>query len=494
MRTFHKNNSGKFGKSFWTSALLMLFCLFLTTCDNVVSNNTDPDAGNNARLTVKNIPAGVQYAAAVYDHSDPITDLLEWANIMPNAIAWGGGTGTVSYSTLILMDAAANAPTIFSGTGSFMVVLNTTSAPITTLYKTGVNFNNGYAEIDYNDLVILTGGGPGQEDTGKLTINNFPGGASFAVTVYNSNEKVSCQTDITDILTQAAEKTLAVSLGLAASSPVSLQSYSNPLSAFDNTGTFLVLLVNSNVVPMATYYADQTDFTYGSATIDFTVLGKLNDLPLTKGGDDDDDDIIASAEDFGPSAIVSRIFSVSNAADWDSAVAAINSGGNSKNYVINVKQDFSMQGISGDTFTPTDIKVSIRGDKAISLSGNGSFLGISTGQTVIVRDLKFIGLKNGAGGSNNNRPLVSVSGSFTMRGSSSISANVNSNNNGGGIALYEGSFAMENNAVVSDNGSRSGGGVFIASGFFTMQDNSCVSGNSAYDNGSGSAYLNIPAN
>jgi hypothetical protein len=70
-------------------------------------------------------------------------------------------------------------------------------------------------------------------------------------------------------------------------------------------------------------------------------------------------------EDFGPSPFtIENTFTVNNTGDWSTALSTISGGGNDKNYVINLTNDFDLGGISsGGSFgiSATGIKVSLRG-------------------------------------------------------------------------------------------------------------------------------------
>ena len=266
-------------KLFWLAAAFLAVLLAFSGCSSPSGSDESQNPANAGILTINNLPSGADYAVGVYNHSGTIGDLLEWASVAANIIA--AGTGTASSSMTLY---AANTSDVFSGSGTYMVALYTATTPITLLYKTGVSFSNGCATVDYNEMVDLSGNSPDPNagNKGKLTVNNFPSGASFAITVYNTNIKVESMLDITDVLAQASSKTLASSVGMAASSPVSLVKYSNPLSAFDGTGTYLVLL--ARISPIGTYFADQVSFTDGCAEIDFSALGLTSDLPLTPTG------------------------------------------------------------------------------------------------------------------------------------------------------------------------------------------------------------------
>jgi parallel beta-helix repeat protein len=167
---------------------------------------------------------------------------------------------------------------------------------------------------------------------------------------------------------------------------------------------------------------------------------------------------------------------------WNVVVNSIKNGGNNNTYTITVTDNFSIPGVSANTFgSVSNITVTITGDKVISLAAGsvGNLLCIGAKQTVIIRD---IDLK---GHSANNDSLVYCEANFTMQGNATVSGNTASNSGGGVFVGTSGAFTMQNDATVSGNtASNSGGGVVVfRSGTFTMQDNATVSGNIAGSGG-----------
>jgi hypothetical protein len=219
-------------------------------------------------------------------------------------------------------------------------------------------------------------------------------------------------------------------------------------------------------------------------------------------------------EDFGPSAVIAATFDIAGRDDWDAALAAIQEGGNNKNYVINLTDDVTIPGIStGYSFgSVTGIIVSLRGNKSLVLSpyyyswddSNESLLRIGDKQTLILRESSLVG-KSGNSGS-----LVDVYyGSFTMR-SGKISGNSITITNssaamyfyGGGVSVYGygygGSFTMSGGEISGNSlttsssafSSHGGGGVYVGgNSTFTMSGGE-ISGNSAAGGGSGGVYVN----
>jgi hypothetical protein len=253
------------------AALAVGSLAFFAGCSNPADGPNNP-GGAAGTLTIRNLPGGADYAVGVYNHSGAIDSLLEWANVASNIIA--AGEGTVSSSMTLY---AANTSNVFTGTGSYMIALYTTGAAVSVLYQTGVSFTNGCAAIDYNSMTNLLGSGPG--GGGSLEILNFPEGGSLAITVYDYDEEITSMTDITGVQTDMT-KLLAVSFGLAASSPASLIRGGGLSGSFNGTGTYLVILA-AGTIP---YYAEQVEFVNGSAAIDYDKLELVSDLPLTAGG------------------------------------------------------------------------------------------------------------------------------------------------------------------------------------------------------------------
>ena len=163
-------------------------------------------------------------------------------------------------------------------------------------------------------------------------------------------------------------------------------------------------------------------------------------------------------------------FTVSNAAEWVSAVSAINAGGNNKTYTIIINNDFSLLGSTTYTFSPMGLTVTIQGNGTISLSSEGAVLFINRGQHIIIQDTNFKGMNN------NSSHLVEIqSGQFTMQGSASIYGNY-----GGGVFMWDGTFTM-NGGNIYGNGTAAGG-VRMQYGTFTMNDGT-ISGNTSHQGG-----------
>jgi hypothetical protein len=184
-------------------------------------------------------------------------------------------------------------------------------------------------------------------------------------------------------------------------------------------------------------------------------------------------------EDFGQ--VMPIIFNVANTAEWDEAVSAITNGGNNRNYIINVIDDFSVMSSYYTFGNVSDITVSLRGvGRTLTLYDNGNMLLIGSNQNIILRDVTL------RGHDQNNNSLVYVSGgTFTMNGGK-ISGNTASSDNGGGggVYVFGGTFTMNSGEISGNSASYGGGGgVHVnAGGTFTMNGGK-ISGNTAYQGG-----------
>jgi uncharacterized repeat protein (TIGR02543 family) len=201
------------------------------------------------------------------------------------------------------------------------------------------------------------------------------------------------------------------------------------------------------------------------ATTNNTITVVNGELILPKATAPDD------VEDFGLGATIHGTFDVYNEADWNAAKLAITEGGDGKNYVINVMDNFDASGSADPTFgDAAGIKVSLRGDKTLTLLiSTRTLICIGSDQTVILRGPT---LKGPSGTTNGN--LVIVDGTFTMQ-SGAISDN---KGNGGGVTVNSGGTFTMNAGTISGNAPfwNNGGGV-SSGGTFTMNGGT-ISGNS----------------
>jgi uncharacterized repeat protein (TIGR02543 family) len=208
---------------------------------------------------------------------------------------------------------------------------------------------------------------------------------------------------------------------------------------------------------------------------------------------------------------------------WVKARTAIDNGGNGKNYIIKVTGNFTLAGVSSNTFTPGNIKVLIYAptSRTISLSGNGSLLRVGANQTLILRNITLQGrgsatsntgsliycndinthlvMRPGTVIKDNSKEGVYVdSGTFTMSGgtisgnSTSPSGSFGTASFGGGVYVDSGTFTMSGGTISGNlaisyyiySTASFGGGVYVDSGTFTMSGGT-ISDNSALGNESG---------
>ncbi|MDR0290567.1 MAG: bacterial Ig-like domain-containing protein [Treponema sp.] len=190
--------------------------------------------------------------------------------------------------------------------------------------------------------------------------------------------------------------------------------------------------------------------------------------------------------DFGQEATIDNTFNVATTAEWNSALTTISGGGNDKNYIINVTDDFTVAGRTTNSFgAASGIKVSIRGEgKTLTLSSNGTILRIAANQTIILRDLTLKGRSA-------TLPLVRVEGDVWDGTALLITYNVKisdqmvQSNYGAGVGVWKYATFIMNGGEISgniaeagnsDGGDVRGGGLFVA-GTFIMRNNAVISGN-----------------
>jgi hypothetical protein len=201
-----------------------------------------------------------------------------------------------------------------------------------------------------------------------------------------------------------------------------------------------------------------------------------------------EDDMIAG--EFGEAVPASNIFEVNNDTAWAEVRAAIDNGGNSKNYVIKVTGDFQLAGVSSSTFTSGAIKVLIYAPTNKTISGSGNLLYAGASQTLILRNITLQGaamsstnahllMRQGAVITKNTSGSgVSVDGgTFTMSGGT-ISGNTASFSDGGGVSVDGGTFVMSGGSISGNTAAFSGGVHVYFGGTFTMSGGT-ISGNTA---------------
>jgi len=169
-----------------------------------------------------------------------------------------------------------------------------------------------------------------------------------------------------------------------------------------------------------------------------------------------------------------EFYAVSSAADWADVFDGL-APPSGNNIVVLITKDISTSNIA-----MIDTNITICGDKTITYTGTGKFMEVSGSAIIYDTKLKGIG--------SSPDPFALVYYSLTMKGSSSISGNTNTNL-GGGVNVDGGSFIMEDNASVYGNTAQYGGGVAVVNGgTFTMKGSSKVYGNTA-TSGAGGVYV-----
>ena len=242
---------------------------------------------------------------------------------------------------------------------------------------------------------------------------------------------------------------------------------------------------------------------------------------------------------------------VTNTTEWYSALSTIRGGGNSRRYIIDVRGNVGVGGITASTSTTglgtvTGITVTLIGNGKLYLTSRGCIIMVGSNQTLVIDsgDLILQGVKYGQNGfsEDNNNSVVYVNGNssklelkngiisdntysrssavhgggggvfvgngnFTMTGGT-ISGNTYSNTNsrdpvragGGGVYVYGGSFTMtggtiSGNTESSDGGAviGGGGGVYVGSDSSFTMTGGTISGNTksggSSDDGGGGVYV-----
>jgi hypothetical protein len=212
-------------------------------------------------------------------------------------------------------------------------------------------------------------------------------------------------------------------------------------------------LAHGNWIVTASGTVDGAPIAHGSALIDVTGRSGqyfIVNLDFYTETDFDTDGVPDTHE------YVENAFTVTDAAGWAAACAAIAGGGSSKNYIINVTG--SVAGVTGVT-TPSfgstsGVKVVLEGGGSLALNaGGGSLLAVGLDQTVILRDITLTGIAA------NTAALVHVDGgSLAMHSGAVITGNTNTSGSGG--VYFDGAaFTMSGDALVD-----APGGVYLPAG------------------------------
>ena len=162
------------------------------------------------------------------------------------------------------------------------------------------------------------------------------------------------------------------------------------------------------------------------------------------------------------SAGIAADFSVTSAAQWNDALAAISSGGNGMSYIIEiigtviVPGDETEENIFGEI---DGLTVTLQGSGTLKLDGIGTIICIGNlnSQTLIINGTALEGNKT------NTWPLINVQqGAVLQLESGSISGN-----GGSGVFIGNGTFIMTGGTISDNTTIYYGGGVWCANGNFS---------------------------
>jgi uncharacterized protein YjdB len=234
-----------------------------------------------------------------------------------------------------------------------------------------------------------------------------------------------------------------------------------------NTG---VATVNNGVITAVTAGKTTITATTGGSSANCSVT-VLNDVPAGQPYNTD----FTGAEHLFE-------FNVATTEEWNGVVSIISSNGNYRNYVINVTNNFSIDGKTDATFgSVTGIKVSIRGNKTLTLSGPGNMIKIQNQQTVILRETTL----NGNGSNNTSLVYLTDNNNEFIMQSGEISNNTSTGDGGGVYVGASGGTFRMNGGNISGNTATNGGGVYVNSGEFEMNPSAIIYNNTATNNGGG---------
>jgi hypothetical protein len=122
----------------------ILFVIGLTFggCNDSTESSDNGAVGGGGILTINNGPS--VNSVEVHNYNSSVTTPEELINGMMAAIIAVGTPGDSPYT---LREYSTISP--FTGTGTFLVIVNTTAA---NYFKSEVSFNNGSATIDFNSM------------------------------------------------------------------------------------------------------------------------------------------------------------------------------------------------------------------------------------------------------------------------------------------------------------------------------------------------------
>lgn len=194
---------------------------------------------------------------------------------------------------------------------------------------------------------------------------------------------------------------------------------------------------------------------------------------------------------------------ISNATEWNAAIAAVNAGGNNKTYTFTITKSFELSGTSTTIFTKelSGITVTIKGEgntaPEISLAGNSTghliyFYPHET-QKIILEKIIF------KGHATNITPLmrVDLKGELVIGSGALITGNTNTKDYGGGIhvggkLIMDGGEISGNIAGVSNKNSGRGAGIYMTDLSDVIMNSGSISKNISYGLGGG-VYVGFSA-
>ena len=201
----------------------------------------------------------------------------------------------------------------------------------------------------------------------------------------------------------------------------------------------------------------------------------------------------------GPSA---GVYNVSNASEWNDAVAAVNAAGNNQSHTFTITKSFSLPGTSVAMFDKnlTGITVNVKGQGSsipeISLAGGSTGCLIYCNKKIVLEN---VALK---GHATNTASLVYINynneAELVLGSGASITGNTNTDGDGGGVfvgnkLVMKGGRISGNTAGTSAQSNGKGGGAYlIDNAELIMEHGSAINGNLAYGQG-GAVYVGFSA-
>ena len=400
------------------------------------------------------------------------------ANANPN-VTWSSNNNAIAtISTSGLVTAV--------GQGQATITATSTVAPsITITSVVTVNQPNPVSLLINPATVTLIIG-----ETEQLTITTIPVDADPSVTWSSSNNAIATISTsglVTAVgqgqATITATSTVAPSVTTTRTVTVNQP---NPTSLLINPATVTLIIGENQQLTITTTPANaNSNVTWSSSNTSVTTV---SDSGLVTAIGPGQATITANSE-VVPNISNTRIitvqfpnhhtFSVSNLNQWQETIQAIGLSGNNKTYTINIVGNFSIPGVSNNTFgNLTGINITISGNHTIALSSSGSILWIGEHQHVILDNVELFGREMIVS-------FVRVDGNqaiFTMQGSSVITGHQSSLSSGTVYIANLATFNM-NSGSITNNTTRAGGGVYVGTnGYFNMYGGS-ITNNTAFTGG-----------